>query len=118
MAIEYTIKIDTVRVTQSGSLQDVVKEVNYHITGVDGDASFSLPLVKRLENPDPTSFVPFELLTEAMLVAWIEADEEALAPTKAHIAQVVAKEAARIALTEKPLPWAPPPAPAPSPIAE
>jgi len=107
MAISYSVKINGVRVVNSGSLSDVVRDVDYTLTGADGDASFSLPNTIRLAEPDSGAFVPFDSLTESQVVEWVEAND--LSSQKAHIAYVVAKEVEKLALESKPLPWAPAP---------
>lgn len=114
MAISYSVKINGIRVVNSGSLSDVVRDVDYTLTGVDGAASFALPNTIRLETPEADSFIPFESLTEAQVVEWVEAKD--LSSAKAHIAFVVAKEVEKLASESKPLPWAPAPE-APAPVA-
>ena len=115
MAISYSVKINGIRVVNSGSLNDVVRDVDYTLTGVDGEASFALPNTIRLGEPDSSEFVPFESLTEAQVVQWVEATD--MSSTKAHIAFVVAKEVDKLAMEQKPLPWAPAPEAAPTPPA-
>lgn len=108
MAISYSYKINAARVVAQDGLADVVKEVEVTVTGADGAAKFNLPVVVKLGAADPTSFTEFSALTEAQLVSWIENDPS-LEGTKAHIALVVAKEAEKLAMEQKPLPWAPAP---------
>jgi len=115
MAISYSVKINGVSVVNSGSLSDVVRDVNYTLTGADGDASFELPNTIQLSDPDSSAFVPFDSLTEAAVVEWVEASD--LSSQKAHIAYVVAKELQRLEAKSKPLPWAPVPE-APTPPAD
>jgi hypothetical protein len=113
MAIVYSYKVYAARVVTQGSLADVVKEVEVTVSGVDGAAKFELPVVVKLGDADPDSFTNFASLTEEQIVAWLENDPS-LESTKAHIAQVVEKEKAKLAMEKKPLPWAPAPeAPAP-----
>lgn len=117
MAITYTIKIHGARVHTQGELADVVKEVDAQMTGTDGEASFSLPFQIQLPEADAETFTAFASLTEAQLVEWVEAQTEKLESIKAHIALVVEKEVEKLALTHKPLPWAPAES-APTPEAE
>jgi len=111
MAIVYTYKINAARVVAQGNLADVVKEVEVTVSGADGAAKFELPVTVKLADADPNSFTGFLSLTEAQIVSWIENDPS-LDGTKAHIAFVVEKEKAKLALEQKPLPWAPAPDPA------
>jgi hypothetical protein len=109
MAIEYTLKINAVRVHNVGELQNVVKEVDVTMKGTDSGCSFELPFSVNVGDPAPENFVDFSQLTAAEVEAWVWAQEDQLAPYKAHIAYVVAKEVEKAALEQKPLPWAPAP---------
>ena len=118
MAIVYSYKIYSARVAAQGSLTDVVKELEVTVTGADGEAKFDLPVVVKFGDADPENFVDFSLLTEDQIVSWLESDQS-LDSTRSHIAFVVEKEAAKLALEKKPLPWAPAPeAPVAPPAAE
>lgn len=114
MTIAYSYKINAARVAAEDGLTDVIKEIEVTVTGTDGAAKFELPVVVKLDPADPQNFMAFATLTEAQVISWIE-NYQSLDGTKAHIAFVVAKEAERIALENKPLPWAPAPEPAPAP---
>jgi hypothetical protein len=120
MAIAYTYKVYAARVVAQGSLSDVVKEVDVTVSGSDGAAKFELPVVVKFGDADPDSFTNFASLTEEQIVAWLENDPS-LESTKAHIAQVVEKEKAKLAMDAKQLPWIPAPeaiAPVAPPTAE
>jgi len=111
MATVYTTAINSCRVTSQGDLTDVVKEVNCTITGTDDVATsctFSLPIMVTFGPADPASFTPFADITEAEMVAWVEAQTDQISPVQAHIDFVVQKEVALAVLTPLPLPWAPP----------
>jgi hypothetical protein len=109
MAIEYTLKINAVRVHNVGELQNVVKEVDVTLKGADSGCSFELPISVNVGDPAPENFVDFSQLTAAEVEAWVWSQEDQLAPYQAHIAYVVAKEVEKAALEQKPLPWAPEP---------
>lgn len=111
MAITYTYAVNAVRVGPQGGLTDVVKEVDANVVGVDGAATFTLSTTVKLSEADPAAFTVFADLTEAQVISWIEADPS-LENIKAHIAYVVGKELEKLALEQKPLPWAPEPVPA------
>lgn len=115
MAIVYSYKINSVRVVVQDGLTDVVKEVEVTVTGTDGAAKFELPTTVKLGDADPGSFTEFSSLTEDQLVSWVENDT-AVNNIKAHIAMIVAKEAEKLAMEQKPLPWAPAPG-TPAPVA-
>lgn len=118
MAITYEIKINGARVQDQDGMVDVVKELDVSVTGKDGASSFVLPFSVKLSPAEEATFTPFGSLTEEEMVAWVEAQADQLASIKAHIAMVVDKEVAKAALTNKPLPWAPVPEPAPVPPTE
>jgi hypothetical protein len=109
MAIEYTLKINAVRVHNVGELQNVVKEVDVTLMGTDSGCSFELPIAVNVGDPAPENFVDFSQLTPAEVEAWVWSQEDQLSPYKAHIAYVVAKEVEKAALEQKPLPWVPAP---------
>jgi hypothetical protein len=104
MSIVYSYKVNGVRVVAEGELVDVVREVEVSVSGADGPAKFELPVTVRLSGVDPENFTDFESLTEAQIIGWIE-DDPSLDGTKAHIAYVVEKEVARLAMESKQLPW-------------
>jgi hypothetical protein len=117
MAIVYSYKINAARVVAQDGLADVVKEVEVTVTGTDGAAKFDLPTTVKLGAADPGSFTAFGDLTEEQILAWLDAPPIPGVPTtlegiKAHIAFVVAKEVEKLAMEQKPLPWAPAPDPA------
>lgn len=112
MALVYSYKINAARVVAQDGLTDVVKEVEVTVTGTDGAAKFNLPTTVKLGAADPESFTAFSSLTEEQLVSWVENDTT-IGSIKAHIAMVVAKEAEKLAMEQKPLPWQPVPEPVP-----
>ena len=118
MPIVYSTKINAARVVAQDGLTDVIKEVEVTVTGTDGAARFDLPTTVKLGAADPGSFTAFGDLTEEQILAWLDvpptSDVLPGVPTqlegiKAHIAYVVAKEAEKLAMEQKPLPWAPAP---------
>lgn len=114
MAITYTTTINNARVSSQDELENVIKEVDVTIKGQDGTCTFELPTTVKFGPADPDDFTDFDDLTEAELIAWVEA-QESIEPVKAHIALVLEKEVAKAALAQKPLPWQPAPPPMPEP---
>lgn len=111
MATQYTTAINSCRVHAQGDLSNVVKEVNATITGTDDiypTCTFSLPTQVTFGPADPQSFTPFEDITEAEMIGWVNAQADMIASVQAHIDMVVQKEVALAELQPKPLPWAPP----------
>jgi hypothetical protein len=114
MSLTYDIKVDSVRTATVGNLTNVIKQVNYTVTGTDSGQSFSLPTKVVLDDPQPESFISFENLTEAQVIEWV-ADRPETTSVKNHIQLVVDKMVQEAVYQESNLPWAPPPAPAPEP---
>lgn len=104
--LEYSYKVTAARVTSQGDLANVIREVDVIVRGVDGAASFELPTSAKFDEADVENFVPFDELTEEQIATWLESNE-GLDPIRSHIALVVGRELARLAMEQKPLPWAP-----------
>ena len=117
MAATYTIKVSGVRTHDLGSLTKVVKQIEFTVEGAQDTQTFALPQTLTVPDADAQSFVPFEQLTEANVVQWIETHFENLDSVKAHIQFVLDKESQKAQLAQQPLPWAPPPPAEPTPPA-
>jgi hypothetical protein len=117
MALVYSYKINAAQVVAQDGLTDVVKRVELTVTGTDGAAKFDLPTAVNLAPADPSDFTAFASLTEEQLISWVESDPS-LDGVKAHIALVVAREVEKLAMEQKPLPWAPAPEAPTPPAAE
>lgn len=111
----FTISVNSIRTGTVGSLTDVIKTVEWTLTGTESGQSFALPQTTDLSEPDAASFKPFAQVVEADVCAWIEAAETRMPGIKAHIQYVLDKEVAAAALEAKPLPWVPTPEPTPAP---
>lgn len=105
----FIISVNSIRTGAVGGLTDVIKKVEWTLTGNESGQSFALPQTTDLSEPDAASFKPLAEVTEADVVAWIEATETRMPGIKAHIQFVLDKEVAVAALEAKPLPWAPAP---------
>jgi hypothetical protein len=117
---EFTYKIYGARTTTIGNLQNVVKQVEWELTGTKDGQSFSLPQTTILPDPNGQPFVPFENLTQNNIITWLEASEPRLNSIKSHIQSVLDRMVEKASLTETRLPWIPEPetpSVAPSPAA-
>ena len=103
----FTIKINAIRTTTIGDKTDVVKQVDWTITGTQGNQSFELPQTTALPDPDMQQYVPLNQLTETQVVAWVESHDANMESTKAHIQYVLDRDAASANLVGTPMPWAP-----------
>lgn len=75
------------RVADEDGLTEVVKEIQYSLTGTRGEDARPHTIGGRmtLSAPDPASFKPFANLTEADLIAFISSDVN-IDALKLHIA--------------------------------
>lgn len=113
MAATFEIKVTGVRTHTLGELTKVIKQIEFVVKGTEGAVSFELPQTLVVPDADATSFVPFEQLTEAQVIEWINTHFEPIDAVKMHVQSVLDKEVAKAALAQETLPWAPPAEPAP-----
>ena len=109
MAILYTYEPTELFMAPSlDGLTDVVTRVRYNYTGVDEETGLSAVFAGSTPTPQPASgseFIPFQDLTEAEVVAWLEA----IVPTD-HMQEVITKNINNQIAPKyepAPLPWAP-----------
>jgi hypothetical protein len=103
----FTIKINGIRTATVNGLENTVKQVEWTLVGEEGGQKFELPQNTDLADPDSENFVQLSALTEAAVVAWIEATDTRIPSIKAHIQFVLDKEVAKNALASTAMPWAP-----------
>lgn len=115
MSATFETKINAIRTGAVGSLSDVIKRVEFTVKGTEQGQSFELPQTVELSEPDAASFKPLAQVTEADVVAWVEANFTNTDGVRAHIQYVLDRQVAAAVLEAKPLPWAPAPAPMPTP---
>jgi hypothetical protein len=120
MAITYTWKVTGVKTRAEGSYQDAVvqtywEKIGTDETGVEGKFSGATPFTTANMPPDQT-YVPFNQLTEAIVLGWIQA--AVTGGYEQHVNEQIQKQ---IDLKKNPIadaqmPWAPATvAPAPTP---
>jgi hypothetical protein len=114
----FTIKVNGIRTATVNGLENTVKQVDWTLVGEEAGQKFELPQTSTLADPSSEGFVPLANLTEAAVIAWIEATETHLSGVKSHIQTVLDKEVAKAALASTSMPWAPVvEAPTPTPAA-
>jgi hypothetical protein len=71
---------DLVAKIQEGELSNIIETVHYRYQATDGEHTADVYGSVGLEAPDAESFKPFEEVTEADVIAWLEAklDVEAM----------------------------------------
>lgn len=105
----FTIKINSIRTATVNGLENTVKQVAWTLVGEEAGQKFELPQTTNLPDPASENFIQLTSLTEANVIAWVEATETNMDGIKAHIQFVLSKEVAKAALADTPMPWAPAP---------
>ena len=103
----FTIKINSIRTATVNGLENTVKQVAWTLVGEEAGQKFELPQTTNLADPASENFIQLTSLTEANVIAWVEATETNMDGIKAHIQMVLDKEVAKAALADTPMPWAP-----------
>lgn len=101
----FTIKVNGIRTTTENNLQNVIKQVDWVLSGEEAGQTFELPQTTILTNPVSESFIPLAEVTEQNVISWVEANEPRLNAIKAHIQNVLDEQVAKAALTSTPMPW-------------
>jgi hypothetical protein len=90
---------------QVGSETDVVFTVHWQCTGTDGTYTASVYSTCAIPTPDPADFVPYDQLTQDMVLGWIWEDGVDKAATEAAVQQQIDNQINPPVVTP-PLPWA------------
>lgn len=107
MSATFTIKITGLRTATINGIENAVKQVEWTLAGTEAEQTFELPQTTTVPDPQSEGFVPLANLTEAQVIAWIEAHDERIPAIKAHIQFVLDREVAKAALNTAVMPWAP-----------
>ena len=114
----FQIKITGLRTQTINGIENAVKQVEWTMVGTEGTQTFELPQTTTVPDPQADGFIPLQNLTEAEVVAWVEAHDLRIPAIQAHIQTVLDREVAKAQLVSTPMPWAPvPEAPAETPAA-
>jgi hypothetical protein len=114
MALTYTWAVTSLKKTTDGSVDNYVVQSTWTCTGTDADGdsgTFNGATPFPLDNLDPATFIPYEDLTEADVIGWIQA--VVVGSYKDHVDAQINKQIALIKdpVVEVPngeLPWDPP----------
>jgi hypothetical protein len=121
MALTYTWAVTSLKKTTDGSVDNFVVQSTWTCTGTDEDGdsgTFSGATPFPLDSLDPATFIPYEDLTEADVLGWIEA--VVVGSYKEHVDAQINKQIALIKdpvvdVPEGDFPWDPTPTPTPTP---
>lgn len=106
--MDFNTTINGIRASNTESLTDVVRIVDFTITGTEAGMSFSISASTELSAPDPESFIPLTELTEADVLGWVEAKSVMVEGIRANVQHHLRKQIAQSQVVSKPLPWAEP----------
>lgn len=109
MAIKYTYTIDRiVTVPKWKGFVDAITDITYTYTGTDGTGDNkvvgSTSQTVQLEEPNETTFVSYDDLTEAQVRDWIKSIVN-VEKNKLYVQERIADKRNTIEKAEKPLPW-------------
>jgi hypothetical protein len=105
----FQIKITGLRTQTVNGMENAVKQVEWAMVGTEGTETFQLPQTTVVPDPQAQGFIPLADLTEAQVIAWVEANEPRIAAIQAHIQTVLDREVAKAQLVSTPMPWVPVP---------
>lgn len=91
--------------------QNYVVIANYEVVGVDGDYTASLSNIARFSTESVSPFVPYEDLTNDIVIAWIQQDlgETGVSNLEACIqGQIDSQVNPPVSPVNTPLPWSAP----------
>jgi hypothetical protein len=121
MAITYTWKVTSAKTKPEGSNQNAVVQTYWTKTGTDengntGTFSGATPFT-TVGMPEGYTFIPFDQLTEEMVLEWIKA--VVVGGYEEHVNAQIQKQIddKLTPVTEATLPWAPAPTPTTAPPA-
>lgn len=70
MTIAYAWTITAARVRDIAALANVIAEVDFKVTAQEGDVTAETEARIALLPPDPEAFVPYDQVTQVLLVQW------------------------------------------------
>jgi hypothetical protein len=110
--MEYTWKLKSLKKTNSGSLQNVVVQTYWELTGTDEDGnSGTFNGATPFSVPTGESFTAYEDLTEEMVLGWIK--DQVVGGYKDHVEQKIQQQIDQNKnvvqeVKDEELPWATP----------
>lgn len=108
--IVYTKTIVGMMAYPSEPRPNCVYQVNWNLTGSDGAYETTANLATQIPFEQDGSYIPYDQLTEADVMGWIDqyTPPEAVDEAKARIAGWISGQYAPNVPVAPPLPWAPP----------
>lgn len=114
MTITYTWKVTGLKTRTEGNNRNAVVQTYWQKIGTDGthEGTFSGATPFTSTNmPEGDVFIPFEQLTEEIVLQWIKDVVSASPSYEAHINEKIQEEidSKHSPIVDNPMPWAPPP---------
>ena len=106
--INYTWKVTQLLTETIEGNENYVVIAHCETIGVDGEYSASVPNVIQFSTEDVTVFIPYEDLTEEVVIAWIKeslGEEGVLLIEESIQSQIEAQKNPPVTPQETPLPW-------------
>jgi hypothetical protein len=106
--INYTWKVTQLLTETIEGNENYVVIAHCETIGVDGEFSASVPNVIQFSTEDVTVFIPYEDLTEEVVIAWIKeslGEEGVLLIEESIQSQIEAQKNPPVTPQETPLPW-------------
>ena len=101
--ILYDFIFNSVEVTQTDDLSNVVKKVIWQLKGSEDEIAVFVPFSTEMDPPNNEQFINFEDLTEEIMISWVS-EKIDVASIKLNILKEI--ELKKNPVLEKPLPWA------------
>lgn len=108
----YTWAVTALYTETVATEQDYVVIANYTVVGVDGEYTASLSNIARFNTASVSPFIPYDQLTEDIVIGWIQADlgVDGVSNLEACIqGQIDSQINPPVVPVNTPLPWAPAP---------
>lgn len=107
MSATFSTSVRSIRTGSIGNLSNVVKYVEFVVTGTDSGQTFELPAGIEIADPDPAIFIELPSVTEADVIRWIGENYPQMQGLYDHIQRVLNEMIARASFQDTAMPWAP-----------
>lgn len=101
----FTVQILKLQTYSANGLDNIIRNVGWKLVGVDGGHTASLPGGTALDEPDANNFKPFNAVTEADVLAWLEGSPR-IQQTKIMLQSMLNQRKTEPVIVDAPLPWA------------
>lgn len=117
--MEYTWKVTDMKTIDVDGVQNAVIQTYWEKKGTDengNEGTFAGATPFPVSSIDPEDFIPFEDLTEEIVLGWIES--VVVGQYEQHVNEQIQKQINQKLVKDPGLPWVPKPSPTPEPTPE